>query len=111
MPTLNDLLQRLWQDYARLNPQAQVYTFAGLWIHTAETDPVAYDTLEFAIVAAGNTEVVETWSNLDSTAGYVLQTFDLADYSGTTVTLRFTGIEDHSLQTSFLIDDVTLTVS
>jgi hypothetical protein len=82
-----------------------------LWIHTAETDPVAYDTLEFAIVAAGNTEVVETWSNLDSTAGYVLQTFDLADYSGTTVTLRFTGIEDHSLQTSFLIDDVTLTVS
>lgn len=42
-------------------------------------------------------------------ASYTLpKTFDLSAYVGQTVTLRFTGTEDASLQTSFVIDDVAL---
>ena len=35
----------------------------------------------------------------------------MAAFAGQTVTLKFTGTEDSSLQTSFVIDDVTLQAS
>ena len=35
----------------------------------------------------------------------------LSSYAGQTVTLKWTGTEDSSLQTSFLIDDTALTAS
>jgi hypothetical protein len=40
-----------------------------------------------------------------------LKTFSLAAYAGSTVTLTFTGTEDVSLQTSFVVDDTAVTVS
>jgi len=35
--------------------------------------------------------------------------FDVGAFAGQTVTVRFTGTEDSSLQTSFVIDDTALT--
>jgi serine protease len=50
-----------------------------------------------------------TYSNLNAGSGYVLKSFNLSSYAGQTVTLKFTGAEDASLQTSFVIDDTAVT--
>ncbi|MBD0691942.1 protease pro-enzyme activation domain-containing protein [Streptomyces sp. CBMA123] len=80
-------------------------TFA-LHIDTAETGGTAYDKLT---LKAGST-TLKTWSNADAAAGYVQQTLDLTSFAGQSVTLTFTGTEDGSNQTSFVIDDVALNV-
>ena len=51
-----------------------------------------------------------TYSNLNAASGYTVHTANLAPYIGQTVTIKFTGTEDSSLQTSFVLDDVTLNV-
>ncbi|WP_433342025.1 M28 family peptidase [Micromonospora sp. CA-111912] len=85
------------------------YTLS-FWLHidSAETTTsVAYDKLT---VQVGSTTLA-TYSNLNKATGYVQRTFNAAAYAGQTVTLKFTGVEDASLQTSFVVDDVTLTAS
>jgi kumamolisin len=78
------------------------------WLHidTAETGSTAYDTLT---LQANNT-TLKTWSNADAASGYVQQTVDLTSFAGQTVNLTFTGTEDGSNQTSFVIDDAALNV-
>lgn len=85
------------------------YTFS-FWLHidTAETTTtVAYDKLT---VAAGTTTLA-TYSNLNKNTGYAQKSFNLSGFAGQTVTLKFTGTEDASLQTSFVIDDTALNAS
>ncbi|MGI8331897.1 M1 family aminopeptidase [Actinomadura scrupuli] len=80
------------------------------WLHvgTAETTTgIAYDTLTAKI---GGTTLA-TYSNLDRNTGYAQKTIDVSAFAGQTVTLAFTGTEDSSLQTSFVLDDVALDVS
>ncbi|MFD4526730.1 M4 family metallopeptidase [Streptomyces sp. NPDC058470] len=84
---------------------ATTFTFY-LHIDTAETTTsVQYDKLT---VTAGSTTLA-TYSNLNKASGYVAKSLNLAAYAGTTVTLKFTGVEDSSLQTSFVIDDTAVT--
>ncbi|MEY9944034.1 putative Ig domain-containing protein [Kitasatospora sp. GAS1066B] len=78
-----------------------------LHIDTAETGTTAYDTLKLQV---GSTTLA-TYSNLNSNTGYTLHSFNLSSYAGQTVTLKFTGTEDASLQTSFVIDDTALNAS
>lgn len=85
------------------------YTLS-FWLHvdTAETTTsTAYDRL---VVQVGSTTLA-TYSNLNAAAGYTQRSFNVAAYAGQTVTLKFTGTEDASLQTSFVVDDVTLQAS
>ncbi|MFC8350081.1 M1 family aminopeptidase [Streptomyces sp. NPDC057280] len=80
------------------------------WLHidTAETtSSTAYDKLTAKI---GSTTLA-TWSNLDKATGYVKKTLDVSSFAGQTVTLAFTGTEDSSLQTSFVLDDIALDTS
>jgi bacillopeptidase F (M6 metalloprotease family) len=80
------------------------------WLHidTAETTTtVQYDKLT---VTAGTT-TLGTFSNLNKATGYTQRSADLSAFAGQTVTLKFTGTEDSSLQTSFVIDDTALNVS
>ncbi|MEH1100742.1 M28 family peptidase [Micromonospora sp. CPCC 205561] len=82
------------------------YTLS-FWLHvdTAETSSsTAYDRL---VVQVGSATIA-TYSNLNAAAGYTQRSFDVAGYAGQTVTVKFTGTEDSSLQTSFVVDDVTL---
>ncbi|MET8979547.1 M4 family metallopeptidase [Streptomyces sp. NPDC004539] len=77
-----------------------------LHIDTAETTTsTQYDKLT---VAAGSTTLA-TYSNLNAASGYVQKSFSLGSYAGSTVTLTFTGVEDSSLQTSFVVDDTAVT--
>ncbi|MGA8247538.1 MAG: putative Ig domain-containing protein [Nocardioides sp.] len=79
-----------------------------LHIDTSETtSTTAYDKLT---VKAGSTTLA-TYSNLNKASGYSQKSFDLSSFAGRTVTISFSGTEDYSLQTSFVIDDTALTVS
>ncbi|MFF7933142.1 M4 family metallopeptidase [Streptomyces sp. NPDC007940] len=79
-----------------------------LHVDTAETTTsTQYDKLT---VTAGSTTLA-TYSNLNAASGYVQKSFSLSAFAGQTVTLKFTGVEDSSLQTSFVIDDTAVTTS
>jgi hypothetical protein len=41
----------------------------------------------------------------------VQKSFDVSGSAGQTVAVKFTGTEDFSLQTSFVVDDTALTLS
>ncbi len=84
-----------------------------LHIDTAETTTTtAYDKLKVQVTNTSGTVLatLSTWSNLNHANGYVVHTGNLTPYIGQTVVIKFTGTEDVSLQTSFVLDDVTLTV-
>ncbi|MEW2618708.1 putative Ig domain-containing protein [Streptomyces sp. NPDC048106] len=79
-----------------------------LYVDTAETSTsTAYDKLT---VTAGSTTLA-TYSNLNASSGYVLKSLDLSSLAGQTVTLKFNGVEDSSLATSFLVDDTSVATS
>ncbi|MFE7980135.1 M4 family metallopeptidase [Streptomyces shenzhenensis] len=77
-----------------------------LHIDTAETTTsTQYDKLT---VTAGSTTLA-TYSNLNAASGYSQKTFDLSAFAGSTVTLKFSGVEDSLYQTSFVVDDTAVT--
>lgn len=85
----------------------------NLHIDTSETTTTtAYDKLKVQVFNSSGTllKTLVTYSNLNANSGYTVHTNSLAAYIGQTVTLKFTGTEDSSLQTSFVLDDITLTV-
>ncbi|WP_027344911.1 M28 family peptidase [Hamadaea tsunoensis] len=84
------------------------YTLAFyLKIVTAETTTTtAYDKLTVTV----GTTTLQTYSNLNA-AGYTLRSFNLSAYAGQTVTIKWSGVEDASLATSFVIDDTSVTVA
>ncbi|MBO4165121.1 MULTISPECIES: M4 family metallopeptidase [Micromonospora] len=81
----------------------------SFWLHidTAESGSTAYDKLT---VKAGSTTLA-TYSNVNAASGYVQRSFDVSASAGSTVTISFSGVEDSSLQTSFVVDDTALTLS
>jgi len=79
-----------------------------LHIDSAETTTsTQYDKLT---VKAGSTTLA-TYSNLNAASGYSLKSFNVSSLAGQTVSISFTGTEDSSLQTSFVIDDTGLNLS
>ena len=88
-------------------PAACTNTTFSFWLHidTAETTTTtAYDKL--TITANGST--IATFSNLNHASGYQQHSYSLGSFAGQTVTLKFTGTEDVSLQTSFVVDDTAV---
>jgi len=84
-----------------------------LHIDTSETTTSsAYDTLKVQVYNTSGTLLgtLATFSNLNKASGYAVHTANLSSYIGQTVVIKFTGTEDSSLQTSFVLDDITLTV-
>ena len=80
-----------------------------LHIDTAESGSTAYDTLKVqAITSTGKYITLATYSNANAASGYALHTIDLGAYKGQTIQVNFYGVEDGSLQTSFVVDDVSV---
>ena len=71
------------------------------------TTATAYDKLTVQV----GTTTLATYSNLNKATGYSQKSFNVSAFAGQTVTLLFTGTEDSSLQTSFVVDDTALNVS
>jgi subtilase family serine protease len=84
-----------------------------LHIDTKETTTAtAYDKLTVGLYTTGGTllKTLATYSNLNKNTGYAVHANDVSAYIGQTVVVKFTGTEDSSLATSFVLDDITLTV-
>jgi hypothetical protein len=82
---------------------------ASFWLHvdTAETTTTkAYDTLKVRVLNSSGTVLatLATFSNLNAASDYQQHSYSLSSYAGQTVTLKFTGTENSSRQTSFVID-------
>ncbi|GIG59735.1 zinc metalloprotease [Longispora fulva] len=85
------------------------YTLS-FWLHIDSAETTTTTQFDKLTVTVGATTVA-TYSNLNKAAGYSLKSFNLAAFAGQTVVLKFTGTEDISLQTSFVVDDTALNVS
>jgi PKD repeat protein len=88
----------------------------SFWLHidTAETTTTtAYDKLTVRVLNSSGTvlSTLHTYSNLDHITGYAQHSFSLSAYAGQKITLKFTGAEDYTKQTSFVIDDTAINVS
>ncbi|TDW87329.1 Zn-dependent metalloprotease [Kribbella pratensis] len=95
-------------------PASATSATLSFWIRidTAETTAsTVYDTAKVQIVDGSTTTTLATYSNLNKNTSYVQKTLNVTAYKGKTVTVKFVGQEDSSLQTSFVIDDTSLTAS
>jgi len=105
--------QTIYQDVS-IPADVDRATFS-FWINI-ETDEItrrsAFDKL---YVQVRNTQgrvlsTLATYSNLNRTRGFVHKTFNLSRFAGRDVQVSLKVIEDRRRQTSFFLDDVTLTV-
>ncbi|WBB78924.1 M4 family metallopeptidase [Micromonospora sp. WMMD882] len=83
-------------------------------VRTAETSTTkAYDTIRVQVLDGSGAVLatLATYSNLSRSDGYVSRSLSLAPYQGQSVTLRFVATEDVSLQTSFVLDDLAVTIA
>jgi hypothetical protein len=96
-------------------PAACAHSTLTFYLHidTAETTTTtAYDKLTVtATPSGGSATTIGSFSNLNKNTGYTLVTESLAAYAGKTVTIKFSGVEDTSLQTSFVVDDTAVTTA
>jgi hypothetical protein len=80
------------------------------WLHVDSAETTTSTQYDKLTVKAGTTTLA-TYSNLNKATGYTQKSFNVSSLAGQTVTIGFTGTEDSSLQTSFVVDDTALTVS
>src|SRR3954452_13656405 len=90
-------------------PAGCTHSTLSFWMHidSSEFPNKAFDTL--TVTLGGMT--LARYSNLNSAAGYKQYTVTLAAFAGQYLELKFTGVEDSTLETSFIIDDVTVNAS
>jgi hypothetical protein len=87
-------------------PAACTNSSLSFWLHidTAETTTTTqFDKLTITV----NGTTVGTFSNLNHNTGYAQHTISLGGRTGA-VTIKFSGTEDVSLQTSFVVDDTAV---
>jgi hypothetical protein len=85
-----------------------------LHIDSAETSTTtAFDTLTVQVRNSSGTvlSTLATYSNLNKATGYQQKSFNLLSFKGQTIQIFFKGVEDSTLQTSFVLDDVNLNVT
>jgi zinc metalloprotease ZmpA len=82
----------------------------SFWLHIDSAETTTSTQFDRLTVRLGSSTVA-TFSNLNKASGYTQRSFDVSSLAGQTVTLTFTGAEDSSLQTSFVVDDTALTLS
>jgi len=97
-------------------PAAATAATLTFWLHidTAETSTTtAFDTLTVQVRNSSGTvlSTLATYSNLNHNTGYSQKSFNLLSFKGQTIQILFTGSEDFTLQTSFVLDDVNLNVT
>jgi hypothetical protein len=84
-----------------------------LRVFTSETSTIARDTLKVEILNTSGVvlSTLATYSNLNKSVSYVQKTLNLASFAGKTIRLRFRGVENSAIKTSFLIDDAAVNIT
>ncbi|MEV0286764.1 MULTISPECIES: M4 family metallopeptidase [unclassified Kribbella] len=93
-------------------PASATSATLSFWIRidTSETTTsTVYDTARIQIVDGSTTTTLATYSNLNKNTTYTQKSFNVTAYKGKTVSVKFLMNEDSSLQTSFVVDDTSLT--
>ncbi|HWZ44116.1 MAG TPA: alkaline phosphatase family protein [Candidatus Saccharimonadales bacterium] len=88
----------------------------SFWLHidTAETTTsTKYDTLTVQVRDSNGNVLITlaSFSNLDHASGYQQHSYDLSPFIGKTIQIFMNGTEDFELQTSFVVDDVSVKVT
>jgi hypothetical protein len=95
-------------------PSTATSATLSFWLHidTAESGTTAFDTLKVQIRNTSGTVLatLATYSNANAAAGFSQKSFNVLTYKGQTVQVYLVGVEDASLQTSFVVDDFALNV-
>jgi len=97
-------------------PSTATSATLSFWLHvdSAETSTTrAFDTLTVQVRDSTGAvlQTLATFSNLNKASGYQQHSFNLNAYIGKTIQIFFSGAEDFELQTSFVVDDVSLQTS
>lgn len=95
-------------------PSSATTATFSLWLYISTNElssTTAYDTMKIQLRnSAGSVlTTLATYSNLNKNNAYVQKTFDVSAYKGQTVQIYFTGTEDSSRATNFVVDDVSVT--
>lgn len=95
-------------QFVTVPPGCQHVTLS-FWLHvdTAETANVATDRL---VISADGTPTVAAFSNIDGSSSYRFMSFPLNAFPDA-MAFSFSGTENATLQTSFLVDDISVTAS
>ncbi len=83
----------------------------SFWLRTdtSESGSTAYDTMKVQVVSGTTTTTLATYSNVGANATYAQKSFSLSAYKGKTITVKYLMNEDASRQTSFVVDDTSVT--
>jgi hypothetical protein len=83
----------------------------SFWLRTdtAETGSPAFDTLRVQVVSGATTSTLATYSNVGANATWSQKSLSLAAFAGKAFTVRLLVSEDATLQTSFVVDDTSVT--
>ena len=100
-----------WLQQQVTIPATATAASLGYWIRTdtAESGSTVYDTMKVQVVSGSTTTTLKTWSNVGTSATYASSSHSLLAWKGRTITVRFLMNEDSSLQTSFVLDDTSVT--
>ena len=79
----------------------------SFFLHVDSAETTTTTQFDKLTVTVGSTTVA-TFSNLNKASGYTQRSVGVGGFAGQTVTIKFTGTEDSSLQTSFVVDDTAL---
>jgi hypothetical protein len=88
----------------------------SFWLHIDTTDTGTAQSAQVRVQLLNSSgsllAVLGTFTNLNAASGYQQHTFNLAAYSGQTVTVRFVATQQSSsVHTNFVLDDNALNVS
>jgi len=105
--------ETLYQDVS-IPADARHATFS-FWISIDTDETSQRRAFDMLYVQVRNPEgrvlrTLATYSNLNRTHGYVRKTFDMSRFAGQDVQMYLKVVEDSRRQSSFFLDDVTLTV-
>jgi len=83
-----------------------------LHIDTQESGTKVWDTFSVQVRNSSGTvlKTLATLSNANAASGYQLHSYDLSAYKGQTIEVYFTSKNDSEYITSFVIDNVSVTV-
>ncbi len=102
--------EQLYQPISIPASASQVKLSFYMAIKTAEVANTAKDKLQIQLANSSGTVLatLATYSNLNANSNYQLYTLDLSTYRGQSLRLVFKMTEDARLQTSFLLDKLSV---
>jgi len=95
-------------------PSTATSAILSFYVHidTTESGTTAYDTMAIQVRNSYGTILknLATLSNANAASGYVLKSYDLSAYKGQTIRVHFNMVEDAYMETTFVVDKVSLIV-